>query len=680
MKKLLVIFLTILIVISTASMAYAENSKNEVETEVTKEEALDITKDFIKKAWNLNISDTDKLDVELRKDSRKDRNDKWLITWYQTNKNYILVEVDSGTGIVKYAFYNIKNENDFTIMDIDEAKVIANNFLKEVNYEFYKQTQFKNYTYEYFSDSVVYIFEYTRKLNGITVADNSFFIEVSADKKIVTRYICNWDPTPIKAKNNVMSKYKVKSLLEKSLNLQAIYKEIDEDIIITYNTFLPNAYAIDATKGTIIDKRGYEVDYKASLDINNKQKDSIYEDKEVIVYSEPISGDEALEVIQQYLTQLYGDSYFCNPVEYVEDNNIPIKTYLCNFRFNKNDKLYSGTIYINVLTKDLYYVCLNNPDGVIKKLENEEQWQDCYDKAISTIAELLPNRIKSVNTKQDLYSKQKNLFSFSRINNDIINPYNGITIRIDPKDFIVTYFNYYWSNMQLPDDNNIISSAKALEYYLAGYLYEPYYLKINTSEYYELPNYEYRLVYSIPFNYYRKLSVDALTGKIIDKFGDEYEVSPKTENQNITKNDALKSITEMLMDIYHISRYGSYSRPLFTNIDNNHPKYEFLKYAIHFGLIKNEEVEYQGDNHITRIELAKLLIKTLKYEEIASISDMYKPKYSDSKLIGKEYLGYATICDALKLIKTENNKFRPNDYVSDLELLIAVSYLKHYIY
>ncbi|QOR35036.1 hypothetical protein IMX26_16485 [Clostridium sp. 'deep sea'] len=690
MKKLLSFIIVMILVMSLTITAFAQINTNEA-TKITEDQAIIKAINFIKTGWNYSINRDEKVTINYKKSYLNIKNDTWDINW--TIKNdlhtlYLKVVVNTLTGSIERAVFdkhpivNCNTQEKCNITTLTEAKDIADNFFKKVNYSIYKQTKYKNYVLdEAYNDLLNYNFAYLRQYNGKWVVSNEVLIEVNANTKEVTSYSCCWDNKAVlKPIKNNMSKDTVKALIEKSLNLQPRYKLVNnkavttnKDYIVTYSTTLPNAYAIDAEKGVLIDENGTIRNYEASLDISKQQKEQLFTEVAITNATEPTKKEVANYFINNYLKYFYGSNFKVISTNYVGKKNVLLKQlWHSEFIFTKNDENITGDIYIDALTSQLLYVLLDNPPNIEL---NDVQWSSCYNKALEVVSKFYPQKFKELNCQQSLINKDHGVFTFTNIINGIEYPYNEISIFINPKDLTVFAFTCNWNDAEKLPNKNIITAKEAFERYLEDYNYELCYAKVNTSKNIDKPTYEYRLVYRMPQNYYFSNIVDAVDGSLLDF--NALSTRLIEVHKNISRAQAVTAVVNKLKSALS-NNIAELEEPLFLDISRDTKYYQELKFAVNYGLIDNKVVDFNGNEDITRIELAELIIRALKYEKIAKVSSLYKVSFTDSKLIAKDCLGYAAFCDALGIIKSENKRFMPNNPVSDAELAIALCYLYYY--
>ena len=207
MKKIISCVLVFTVVISLTLTGFAQTNTNETPI-ITKEQALKIAIKFIKTGWNYNIKRDEKVTIIYKKNYLNCEKDSWEINWAIKNdldNIYIDINVNSLTGNVeevvfdKMPIYSSNSQEKCEIINLAEAKNIADKFFKKLNNSFYKQTKYNNYCLNQNKHILNYKFTYLRQHNGKAVKSNNVTININANTKEVTNYICYWD-------NNAMFK------------------------------------------------------------------------------------------------------------------------------------------------------------------------------------------------------------------------------------------------------------------------------------------------------------------------------------------------------------------------------------------------------------------------------------------------------------------------------------------
>lgn len=248
---------------------------------------------------------------------------------------------------------------------------------------------------------------------------------------------------------------------------------------------------------------------------------------------------------------------------------------------------------------------------------------------------------------------------------------NRLTVSIDKlTGSIVSYNDIWYDNVNLPDVSQAITKDDAFNIFNEAGSFGLHYV-LNENN-------EAELVY-IFSKADRGYFIDALSGKKIDRWGNEYKSSDIPQYGDIQGHWCEKTVKELLDNGYYIP--GDKFNP-----DNNITQINFLKYMlspeirnysedemynmlIDRGIIKKEEHNALGA--VTNKEAAKFITRYLGYEKLAQNSKIFNSVFNDA--IDDEYLGYADICYGLGIIKGDSKGcFNENIFVSNAK---AASYI-----
>ncbi len=150
----------------------------------------------------------------------------------KTGPETVNVSADAKTGEIKNFWISSRsNENDDVKYDKDASKAEVEEFLKEIQSDKFKQTEYQ----EIFQQPVYplanneekpreYTFKYTRKVNGIFFPSNSISVGFDAVKGKITNYNMNWFDTTFQPVDKVIALDKMYEALFSELGLELQYK------------------------------------------------------------------------------------------------------------------------------------------------------------------------------------------------------------------------------------------------------------------------------------------------------------------------------------------------------------------------------------------------------------------------------------------------------------------------
>ncbi|MCG8484019.1 MAG: S-layer homology domain-containing protein [Clostridia bacterium] len=677
------------------------------EPEISQEKAIELSKNTVKTGWGYKIDDK-KHDptVKFYEAYYSFENGEWLVSWTIQDDEmelYIDVVIDASTGMTNKARFE-KYETSDMYSDVDqeieilaneEAKEIAENFIKKIDPSKYNEVEQTSSAFDInYNYTIDYEYYFDRKVNGARVNQNFIFISVDGSTKEVTEYFCKWDDTiDFPSSTNIISKDEAKKLITDNMQFSLEYlkdyywNDVYKPI---YSLNIKNASAIDAKEGQLIDHFGDTLDITKSKNITDEQKNEIYSNKKAVVsHGKEINQDKAAEIIKKYVEDIYGEGYNVDAPSYFElRDNINVWSAYFNKQNESGDAIIQGGIEIDALTERLIYAATylyNKPENIIEE-KTAASWEAGYDKAIEIISKYYPDKIKDIETEivygvhpydYDGDQKLEYQYIFPLKINGFVYKENYIAVILDANDYSINEIELYWEDIELPQNENILNKAEAEKIYFEEYEPDLVYVKLNRSKDINNPQWETRLIYTLPFEYYMKGCIDAVTGELLDKYGTKIE---KDNNYDLEAEVTRIQAIKILLDETNYSYYGYYGEPpKFTDINYEDENYEYIEMAVGSGLIENSATEFKGEEKITREELAELIVKVLDYDDLAKKNDMYKVSFSDSYKISKDKIGAVAICSELGILEAKNNKFRPKEVVKNIELAVAISNMSKYL-
>ncbi|WP_297418662.1 YcdB/YcdC domain-containing protein [Clostridium sp.] len=334
-----------------AGKANSDNSLIKANEQLTKEEtdAVNNLANLISKEKAESIiregSDIITSDMKIKDESlnRNYINDEYI--WSISFEN-AYGEVDAKTGeIISLHSYNFDNASN-SVLSKDQAKNLAENFLKKVAPDKFSQTKYEEVDNPILKIGVVQegnisSFNYIRQVNGIDFPGNSLRIEVDKTKGKVVGYDNNWYnnvsfPDVSAAIGKEAAFNKIKDIAEFSLQ----YAMTDKNKIgLVYNfSSLNDDYIIDPISGSRLDYTG-----------------QVYKDNKLPEYTD-ISGHWCEKTVKELLD----NGYYIEGDKFNPDMNI---TQINFFKY-----IYSATAN-NLSDEELYNMLIQN--GVIKEDEKD---------------------------------------------------------------------------------------------------------------------------------------------------------------------------------------------------------------------------------------------------------------------------------------------------------------------
>lgn len=93
-------------------------------------------------------------------------------------------------------------------------------------------------------------------------------------------------------------------------------------------------------------------------------------------------------------------------------------------------------------------------------------------------------------------------------------------------------------------------------------------------------------------------------------------------------------------------------------------------YLAENGIVKDSEKSVNA--RVTREDAVKFVIRSLKYDKVADLKDMFNCSFADKSSITPELIGYAVIAGNLKLIDYGNINFEPKSEMTRAETAVLI--------
>ena len=699
--------------------AEKEVSNFNVSTNISEERAISIAKDLFKNLYQKDLDISFGFMAQLvdgNMNYELQSKYGWELTWQKYNNNSsevfnILINADNGR-VIRFDYNSFDHNNNPIIAKIlkDEAKQISDDFVKKFRSDIAGQLILKDYAEDI--PSTRYGFSYNRVVNGIEYINNSIYIVVDGiTGKIVSFYeIWNKNETfePIK---DVISKEEINKIFYDNVQMELQYIPINDSKTyrpigarLVYNPIYPdNSSIIDAKTGKFESFDGPSIKIKelTSGEIAALKKGNLTKKNTGNILSEEEIREIALEIIE----------------------NLDIKVTIQSVYYNNNPNDYYGNehlYYIDMIEENLntnYSMELNGFTGELIRYnkyvydsygifgDNTKNWEECYNVAVNALAKFFPNEMYSVDTKQIDYGypSYEYYYTFTRKINGIPFYIDSISITVNANDGRVTGLNKFWSNnLTFSNPRNVISKDESKDVYFKynepNLVYYNSYMGMgpeNNSK----PKLSYMLA-PVDKNNVSYFYIDALTGKLLNHMGEAMgESSGQNPNIighwaekqirifdgyqyidskkiNVDDKIAYKNLIKLLVDVKGNQYYDEsmLGKLLFTNISEEDEMYKYLQHAIVYNVLDNEARDINLNKTVIREELAKILIKYLGFEKIASMTEIYNLEkiYSDSNKIDKELTGYVALSRGLEILVGNNKMFMPKKEVTWAEAIVAI--------
>lgn len=725
------------------SKAASGETLDEGNVKISKDEAKQIAKQMLKNFFSMEM-DEKKFEtrIELRQDYDIERTYVWGISWhmYDDEKNInIDVTIDANSGKIKsfskHEYNHQRQESLVAVVTKEQARETAENFIKRISPEEFKQVKFMDLNYMKYSyggyGSKNYQFRYIREVNGIPFDQNYIMVEVDGTTGKILSYRYNWDDvTDFPSPEAAIDREKAYGFFKQHANMtlqyvayrnRYIYPDQVKEVKLVYTPMFSQGNMLDAKTGDIVDWRGTAQEEKKEKDLTEEEKKKWYQKaKTVKPLDKEIDNSRAAKVINNLIKELIGDEYKIENIRYIEGEEQwetgGRKAWSAHFVKKEGQSRYDfgGSITIDALTEELISIYRHvDRERSEDEFEPGLTWEEAYDKSLDLICEHFPGKMKDIETKQTyvqhIYiSNNKRIpdrrygFHFSRIVNGLQYRENYISIGFDAKTGEITEVRCRWDEqLEFPGTDVNISREDAEEIFFEMHSPELAYTAIPKEDEGNGPKAEIKLIYrlrseSAPF---LLGNIDAFTGKFVDFRGEEVSQQQDNFKEKIQGHWAEKELSilayqgiintgtfeadreitliefiKMLVNAkgYDYHMARNAEKLKFTNDIEDDEIYRYVQLAVKYGLIENEQKELRINRNITREEMVMMLVKLLGYGKLAEISHIFVLDFEDAGEVSGDKFGYIAIANGLQIISGNNGKFRPRDNATMVEAAVTI--------
>ncbi|KOA18194.1 peptidase propeptide and YPEB domain protein [Clostridium homopropionicum DSM 5847] len=714
-------------------------------TKISKEEAIKISKEILKTYFNTEIDEKKfNYNINLREDyyNRGKDNFIWDISWNMNSaKQYFNSWASINANDGKVISINIYKGNAGETPSIskiteEEAKKVAENFIKKINPKEFKEVQLNdNAIASSPYDLYNYNFNFIRKANGITFDGNYITVQVNGAASEVTGYNFNWDDNiQLPSKDADIDVNKANKLLKDNIKMNLNYRiPVDKygqyDNVLTpklvYVPTFKDGQMVDAKDGKLINPNVAGDGKVTYRDLTEKEKEEFYsKSKEVKNFEKELDRESAEKIIKQTLKDVYSKD--------LEISNISYRDVQNNYGYYQgNNKAWSATfkgVGGNNYTPDDGFIEINAENGAILSIRRyyypekvvvkpTVSKEDAYKKAIELIGKYYPDKVKQIKTEQSFYDQTyyingkesaipRYYFNFARSVNGITFMENNISVAIDSETGELLEISCNWSNdIKFPTITRIVSEDEAKELYANTYSTELQYSKVNVSKDTKKPVFEAKLVYKpvskLNGNLYGEyINIDAVTGRPVDYSGNEIDNNINAFKEKIKGNkyekellllakssiidtktfDSSKVATrlDLIKMLVNAKGYRPYilrdieDLKFKSGYQKGEENYNYLQMAVSYNIIENTEGDIDFKAELTREEVAKYLVKALGYEDLAKVNKIFVLQNKDSNEVDQNLKGYVSIVEGLNLMDLKDGNFKPKEKTTMLELAVSV--------
>lgn len=606
-------------------------------------------------------------------DNGENKVNVWNLNWTSDDEKLgeISAEIDSYGNLISYnKFQDNESESGLAKVSNEEAEASAEEFLKKVMPDYVKDMRLVEKNSGRYKGG--YRFTYQQYVNNIPVTFFKVRITISKETGEV-QYYYGVKPGTHKLEypktdgiidaDNAKNKY-VEGIQD-DLSYYSVYDYKNKNIK-TYPAYVMYSNkAIDALTGNVID-------------VDNS-KPNIYNDKKEILTEDSANGSglskiekKAVDNISGLISkekarQILNENY--DLLAKMDEGNVSLYEDTINNFYVWSFYFTGGSAEVNADTGEILGFNIqrnasDNSDNDENNVITEEQARTKAEEFLKKTAESKFSQAKASDINSGKYVYR---FEYKRQANGKACNGNQLSVTVDKKTGnVMSYSSRWFDNADFIDIGNAISKSEAFD-------------KFNESKNFGL-NYvitEDNKI-ALAYGFYKEpisYRIDALSGKKIDYMGNEYneyEENRIPEYQDIKGHYCERIVKNLIDNGYYIAgdKFNpdknisqiNFFRYMLSSEMNSYSDDDLYNFLINKGIISSEEKN--PSKAVTNKEAAKFITRYLGYDKLAKHSEIFSNKFNDS--IDDEYLGYASICYALGIIKGDSKgNFNENQDITN---------------
>lgn len=663
----------------------------------------------------------------------------WQLNWTSKDGDGLVgASVDSNGDIISYIFYDNTDYNSskkIPKISRQEAQAKAEEIIKKINPGIFENLKFvDSFAYQGMLNDDAYYFTYIRTHNGIPLPENNICVGINRNTGEVRQYTKQWNnDTVFPSSEKALSIEEAQKAYIENLGLRLTYYSRNNgdktEVYAAYTPIFESDYYIDAITGEKV-YLGYSYNGAEEWSYDGALKNVAVGRGETVALS-PQEID-AINEVSKLLTQEEAEKKVREIKLFeLDENYIVNSASLSTSWTSKND--FAWNLYFEKEVSgtnkeyDFLYIAVDAKTGEIRSFSrpfsNIEDIEPKFDKEASkaevekVIKELQPEKFAQTEY-QELYNdriynntneKPKTYgFSYVRKVNGVLFPENNISVTFDAVNGKIVNFYTRWSEVDFPSVEKVIPLSEIYEKLFSeiglklqyridtnaqNNSEELAYEKIDIIQAYN-KNIKLRLIYA--FDEGKPIRFDAFSGEILDYEGKPYKENKIQEYNDISGHyaeDIIKLLAEMgialegpefkpneeikqkdfLLLISQIID-GGYRFFGKTALKENKEIEDLYTLLIREGIVKQNEKDPEAP--LTREESVKFIIRVLRYDKIAELTDIFNCTFKDKDDISSDLIGYVVLAKGLKLVSGDGEYFRPKNKLTRADaILIIYNYL-----
>ncbi|NLP14747.1 MAG: S-layer homology domain-containing protein [Clostridium sp.] len=656
----------------------------------------------------------------------------WNLSWY--GKDYkgsnISATVDSTGDILYYSCYKYEEGQQeygrLPKMSKAQAKSNAEEIIEKINPGILAQLKPVENNGSVSLNNRQYCFKYERIHDGVPMPANGIIAYI--DKQ--TGELCDYQKTWTKdlsfpSKDNILSLEEAQKAYIKNLGLRLTYNAVSDingvKVFLAYSPVYGSSYYIDAATG----ERFYFGDLYGGGGISKKM-DEAHSDRGIAEDGVVLSPEElaAIEEVSSLLSQEQAEKIARDLEVLKMDDTFELvraglykrypenKGYNWGLYFSSNDEEGKTNRSLNIsidaktgeiLSFNTYYY-----NGEETPKFDKDDAKEAVEKLLN---EIQPDKFKETELDEQqedtiVYPEGEQpgsyAFSYTRKVNGVLFPGNGIYVSFDAITGNIMSYRLTWYDIEFPSVEKVLPIEEIYDAFFEQiglelrYVIKPEFIvypkggiTVGKAADGKEKN-EVKLVYAVKEG--KPTTFDANTGVVLNYDGEPYKEKKPLEYTDISNHYA-KSQIETLAE-NGIGLEGPELKPdekikqkdfmlLLSQVVNagypfrgmsvlstDKETEDLYDILIREGIIKKDEINPEAP--LTREDSVKFIIRALKYDKVADLSDIFNCSFKDKDEIDPALIGYVVIAKGLKIVNGSGDYFRPKDELKRADALIII--------
>jgi predicted small secreted protein len=659
----------------------------------------------------------------------------WNLSWY--TKDYkdsnISATVDSTGDVLYYSCYKYEEGQQeygrLPKISKAQAKSNAEEIMQKINPGILAQLKPVENNGSVALNDRLYCFEYERIHDGVPMPSNRIIVYIDKQTGELCDYQKSWTKDlSFSSKDNILSLEEAQKAYIKNLGLRLTYNAVSDmngvKVYLAYSPVYNSSYYIDAETGERFYFGAlYSVD---SIKMMESRSDGGILENGVVLSPEELA---AIEEVSSLLSQEQAEKIARDLKALKLDDTFELvraglyKRYPDNKGYNwelyfssideKGKTNRSSSISIDAKTGEIVNFNTYYYDGEVTPKFDKDDAKEAVEKLLN---EIQPDKFKETefNEQQEdtiVYpggeQPSSYAFSYTRKVNDVLFPDNGIYVLFDAITGNIISYRLTWYDIEFPSVEKVLPIEKIYDAFFDQIGLELRY--VIKSEYVVYPKEgftvgeaeegkeknEAKLVYAIKEG--KPTTFDANTGVVLNYNAEPYKEQKPLVYTDISNHYA-KSQIEILAE-NGIGLEGPELKPdekikqkdfmlLLSQVVNGGYQFrgksalstdketeDLYEILIREGIIKKDEINPEAP--LTREDSVQFIIRALKYDKVADLSDIFNCSFEDKDDIDPALIGYVVIAKGLKIVNGSGDYFRPKDELKRADALIIIyNYLK----